>query len=216
MKKVYFDELTYIWVGNLNLLKDKNEILAESLELIQSFEGKRASKTDGYGYKEEWTNDLNFNGQFEIKNKLDLICQLGIDNCKKIWEEEIKSPFNKINTDAWVNMVRSKNPVQQQFYGNEKYHTHTDINKKTNSFFPHYTYVYYIQMPDLMEGDDGVLYFKSKNEKEYWIRPEEDQIIIMPGWMPHAPMNAPKSTIDRIVMAGNVGFDYIKKEKSFI
>ena len=216
MKKVYFDESTYIWVEMLGLSEDKNQLLSESLELIKSYEGQQASKTDGYGYKNEWKTDLNFIGQFQIKNKLDLICQFGVNKCKEIWEEEVKSPFNKINTDAWVNMVRSQNPVQINFYGDEKYHVHTDINKKTNSFIPHYTYVYYIQMPDVMEGDDGVLYFKGENEKEYWVRPEEDQLIIMPGWMPHAPMNAPKSTIDRIVMAGNVGFDYIKKEKSFI
>jgi len=214
MKKVYFDESTYIWVEMLGLSKDKNQLLSESLELIKSYEGQQASKTDGYGYKKEWTNDINFNGKFEIKNKLDLICQFGVDKCKEIWEEEIKSPFNKINTDAWVNMVRSQNPVQLNFHSDEKYHIHTDINKQMKSFTPHYTYVYYIQMPDVMEGEDGVLYFKGDNGKEHWIRPEEDDLVVMPGWMPHAPMNAPKSTVDRIVMAGNVGFELIKKEKS--
>ena len=34
--------------------------------------------------------------------------------------------------------------------------------------------------------------------------------------MPHAPNNASESTLDRIVMAGNVGFDFIKKQKSLI
>jgi hypothetical protein len=71
-------------------------------------------------------------------------------------------------------------------------------------------------MPDVMDGEDGVLYFKGKNKKEYWIRPEEDDLIIMEGDMPHAPNNAPNSIIDRIVMAGNVGFDFIKKEKTII
>ena len=84
------------------------------------------------------------------------------------------------------------------------------------SFVPDYTYVYYIQMPDVMEGEDGVLYFKGSDDKEYWIRPEEDDLIVMEGWMPHSPNNAPKSTIDRVVLAGNVGFDLIKKEKSLV
>jgi len=216
MKKVYFDESTYIWTEKLNLSEDKNQLLSESLELIRSYEGKQASKTDGYGYKKEWTNNINFNGKFEIKNKLDLVCQFGVDKCKEIWEDEVKSPFNKINTDAWVNMVRSQNPVQENFHTDEKYHIHTEINKKMESFIPHYTYVYYIQMPDIMDGDDGVLYFKGKNGNEYWIRPKEDELVIMPGWMPHAPMNAPKSKIDRIVMAGNIGFEFIKKQKSII
>jgi len=71
-------------------------------------------------------------------------------------------------------------------------------------------------MPDVMNDEDGVLYFIGKNKQEYWIRPEEDDLIIMEADMPHAPNNAPNSTIDRIVLAGNVGFEYIKKEKSLI
>ena len=79
-----------------------------------------------------------------------------------------------------------------------------------------YTFVYYIQMPNILEGEDGVLYFKGNNNKEYWILPEEDDLIIMPGYMPHAPNNAPKSKIDRIVLAGNIGFEYLKIKKSII
>ena len=71
-------------------------------------------------------------------------------------------------------------------------------------------------MPDVMNDEDGVLYFKANNGKEYWIRPEEDDLIIMEGDMPHSPNTAPNSTLDRIVIAGNVGFDYIKKEKSIL
>jgi hypothetical protein len=71
-------------------------------------------------------------------------------------------------------------------------------------------------MPDVMNDEDGVLYFKSKEGKEYWIRPEEDDLIIMEADVPHAPNSAPNSTLDRIVIAGNVGFDFIKKEKSLL
>jgi hypothetical protein len=123
--------------------------------------------------------------------------------------------------DTWVNIVRSINPIQIQFKNEElngidKYHTHTEIKKQQKSFVPNYTFVYYIQMPDIMTEEDGVLYFRGENKKEYWIRPEEDDLIIMEADMPHAPNNAPNSTIDRIVMAGNVGFDFIKKETSLI
>lgn len=71
-------------------------------------------------------------------------------------------------------------------------------------------------MPDVMDGEDGVLYFKSKNGIEYWIRPEEDDMIIMDADVPHSPNNATKSSIDRIVLAGNVGFELIKNKKSII
>jgi hypothetical protein len=217
MEKLFFDENTFIWKTKLNRTDDKSIFLKEAQEIIES---QPETKTDGFGYKKEWNQNIDFIGNFEIKTKLDEIVQIGIDSCKKLYTEN-NSIYNKINTDAWVNVVRSINPVQVQFKheeikGVDKYHTHTEINKKMKSFFPNYTYVYYIQMPDVMNGEDGVLYFRGKNKQEFWIRPEEDDLIIMEGDMAHSPNNAPSSTIDRIVMAGNVGFEYIKKEKSII
>jgi len=215
MEKIYFDNDTFIWKGKLNLSHHKDVILSEANILIDSL--KETVHTDGFGYKKEWVNNIDFNGICDIENKLDVICQFGIDICKNIYSEQFNREFNKVNIDTWVNVVRSKEPVQENFYNEkQKYHIHTDINKKMKSFVPDYTYVYYIQMPDVMEGEDGVLYFKGSDDKEYWIRPEEDDLIVMEGWMPHSPNNAPKSTIDRVVLAGNVGFDLIKKEKSLV
>jgi len=217
MEKLYFDDSTYIWKIKLNKLSDKHTLLKEANFVIES---QPDIKTDGFGYKKEWNNNINFTGEINIETKMDEIIQIGIDHCKDLYKER-NVIYNKINTDAWVNVVRSTNPVQIQFKheelkGIDKFHVHTDINKEMKSFIPHYTYVYYVQMPDVMNGEDGVLYFRGKNNKEYWIRPEEDDLIIMEADMPHSPNNAPNSTVDRIVVAGNVGFDYIKKEKSLI
>ena len=217
IEKIYFDDTTFIWKCKLNLVKNKSKLLKESYDLIKSMP---ENTTDGYGYTQVWNNDINFIGDVNIKNDIDKIMQNGINYCKELFKEH-NTIYNKINVDVWVNMVRSKDPIQIHFKHNElkgidKYHTHTEINKNNKKFYPHYTYVYYIQMPDIMEDEDGVLYFKGQNDNEYWIRPEEDDLIIMPGYMPHAPNNAPKSTVDRIVIAGNVGFEYIKKEKSLL
>ena len=217
IEKIYFDDTTFIWKCKLNLVRNKSKLLKESYELIKSMP---ENNTDGYGYTQVWNNDINFIGDVNIKNEIDKIMQNGINYCKELFNE-YNTTYNKINTDVWVNIVRSKDPIQIHFKHNDlkgidKYHTHTEINKNNKKFYPHYTYVYYIQTPDIMEGEDGVLYFKGQNDNEYWIRPEEDDLIIMPGFMPHAPNNAPKSTVDRIVIAGNVGFEYIKKEKSVL
>ena len=212
MEKIYFDDATYIWKTKLNLINNKDVFLKEAYSIIES---KPNVKTDGFGYREIWNQNLNFIGEIIIETKLDEIVQIGINECKKLYEEK-NIVYNKINTDAWVNVVRSKNPVQENFYNNEKYHIHTEINKENKQFLPHYTYVYYIQMPDIMNEDDGVLFILGKNKKEYWVRPEEDEIIIMESDMPHSPNSASNSTLDRIVMAGNVGFDFIKNQKSLI
>lgn len=212
MEKLYFDDVTSIWKTKLNRTEDKPFFLKEAYSVIES---QPNVKTDGFGYKKEWNENLDFVGEFKIETKLDEIVKIGINKCKEIYNEK-NIKYNKINTDAWVNVVRSKNPVQENFYSDKKYHIHTEINKGNKTFKPHYTYVYYIQMPDIMNGNDGVLYFLGKDNKEYWIRPEEDDLIIMEADVPHAPNNAENSTLDRIVMAGNVGFDFIKNQKSLI
>ncbi len=192
--------------------------MEEALVVIESLKDKVTH--DGFGYFKE-DKDINFLGEIRISNELDLVCQAGINACKEIYEAEKNLPYNKVNTDAWVNVVRSVNPVQIQFnpekYNiSDKFHNHVEINKNRKEFFPDYTYVYYIQMPDIMEGEDGVLYFRGEYDREYYIKPEEGDLIIMLGSTPHAPNNAPKSNVDRIVMAGNVGFQFIKKEKSLL
>jgi hypothetical protein len=213
MEKIYFDDTTFIWKTKLNLSPDKEALLKHAYSII---EATPHNKTDSFSYKKEWTGNLDFIGNIKIEKKLDEINQIGINECRKLYEEK-NIIYNKINIDVWVNRIRSKNPIQESFHNEkEKYHTHTELSKMNNIFTPHYTYVYYIQMPDVMNGEDGVLYFKSKEGKEYWVKPEEDDLIIMEADVPHSPNNAPNSNLDRIVLAGNVGFDYIKKEKSFI
>lgn len=210
MEKIFYDETTYIWKTKLNLIHNKPLFLKEAHYVIESLPNV---KTDGFAYKKEWNENIDFIGEFKIETKLDEIVQIGVNKCKEIYNEKNIS-YNKINTDAWVNVVRSKNPVQDNFHNDNKYHIHTEMNKGNKQFIPQYTYVYYIQMPDVMNGDDGMLYFLGENDKEYGIKPEEDDLIIMEAHTPHSPNSAPNSTLDRIVMAGNVGFDFIKKEKT--
>ena len=218
MEKIYFDDTTYIWKTKLNRINGKVLFLEEANHLVDSH--PEFSEFGSFPYKNKWNENLNFIGDIKAETKLDEIVQIGINKCKEIYNEK-NITHNKINTDAWVNVIRSVNPTQPSFKSTElngidKYHTHTKIQEKIGMFFPHYTYVYYIQMPDVMNEEDGVLYFMGQNKKEYWIRPEEDDLIIMEGDMPHAPNNAPNATLDRIVIAGNVGFDFIKKQKSLI
>jgi hypothetical protein len=71
-------------------------------------------------------------------------------------------------------------------------------------------------MPDNLEGNDGVLYIGGMNGAIHSILPKENDIIIMEGYVPHVPASARKSTKDRIVIAGNVGFEMIKKTNSLI
>jgi len=221
MEKIYFDDTTFIWKTKLNLKSYKSELLNEITNHIETYDEQfhNTKKYDNFSYK-----NLDSGYPYSIKDnnkfKLDSIQQLSVNECVMIYNEaNIK--YNEIKSDSWINIVRAKNPIQPTYTNRRKfdnllYHKHTDLNKNMGLFIPDYTYVYYIQMPDVMNGDDGVLYFKSKENKVYSIKPEEDDLIIMPADIPHVPNDAPDSKLDRMVLAGNIGFKIIKQNKTTI
>jgi hypothetical protein len=225
MEKLQLSDTLTIYKTKLNLKKFKNDFLNDCYKKI---EHQKNIKTDGYGYKHYMKNRLNKNNTYEISNsteirlinKLDVIVKNGIDFSEYIYKSE-GNDWNIINSTCWINRVRSIEPVQDDFHSknrDDRFHTHTDISKKAGDFYPNYTWVYYIQMPNVVrkDTDDAVLYFKSKDGNEFSILPEEDDLIIIPGDVPHLPMNAPLATNDRIVLAGNVGFEYVKNKKTLL
>jgi len=216
MEKIYFDDTTFIWKTKLNLFGNKDEMVKQANNVITS---APYVTNDGYGYMKTENGVVINKANCDNQPKLDEIIELSTKCCKELYIEN--NEFNTLNVESWVNIVRANNPTQRSYRdrdtrGELSYHVHTELNKNRNKFIPNYTYVYYIQMPDVMEGDDGVLYFKSKIGEVYFVKPEEDDLIIMPADMSHSPNNAPKSTKDRMVLAGNVGFELIKQNKSLI
>jgi hypothetical protein len=216
MEKIYFDETTFIWKTKLDLFRNKNEIITQAKNVIKS---NADSVNDGFSYLKMQNDKVLYLANCGNQPLLNEITELSINYCKELYSES--NEYNKLNIESWVNVVRAINPIQYKYKDGDnkdelRYHTHTHLSKVTKTFFPHYTYVYYIQMPDVMEGEDGVLYFKSKDDITYWIKPEEDDLIIMEGDMPHAPNTAPNSILDRIVIVGNVGFEFSKDIKTII
>jgi hypothetical protein len=216
MEKIYFDDETYIWKTNFDISHMKDDVLEECFGIIKDMEV--STPHDNFGLFSEWKENIDFNGDFESTKKIYQIIKEGLKTCTTLFNENIKLPYNKINADAWINVVRAKNPKQGNFLTETeiKMHIHTDLNHMANLFKPDYTYVHYVQMPDNLEGKDGVLYIEGKYGIIYNILPKENDIIIMEGRIPHVPASARKSTKDRIVIAGNVGFEMIKKINSII
>jgi hypothetical protein len=214
MQKVIYENEVYLYKNTTNFNKYKEIIIDECIEIIKN---KPDVEFDNYDYFHKY-NDLTFLGKIQIKSKLDKILDFGIKQCLEVYNIEYNLPFNRIDVDCWINRIRAKNPVQFQgiVSDSHRYHTHTELEKKRGIFTPHFTWVYYIQMPDNLEGDDGTLFLKGKNGKEYFILPEEGDFIVMPADLPHSPQWALKSIKDRIVLAGNVGFEFIKNKKSLI
>lgn len=210
IEEIVFSETLSLWKSKFDI-SSKDELVLECEEIIKSMPGV---KNDGYGYY--ITDGLKYNGKLsiEIKKKLDIVLIHGINSCIKIHN----SIFNEIKMDAWINVVKAKNPTQKSVnrVGNLIFHNHVDLNIINKLPPPLYTFVCYIQMPDNLSGDDGVLFVKDADDSIFSILPKEGDTLIMKGDLPHVPNHAPHSSRDRIVLAGSIRMDFSKFDKTLI
>jgi hypothetical protein len=186
-----------------------DEIVSESIKLTKRVN----SKHDGHGIwpgpkSKEWieSNNLGIVGDIILG---------GIVRCEQLYE----SPYNLIEVGGWINIIDKsspKQPIRDENTNELIYHIHTEIEKEQGNPLPNYTFVFYVQMPDNLSNDDGKLFIKDKDGVEFGILPDVGDLIILEGDVPHAPVDAPNSTKDRIVIAGNVTFQNIKTTKTLM
>ena len=186
-------------------IKHIKEIVTTSYEISH----KVNDVADGHGIwegsqSEEWIKEKR------IGRIGDLIL-MGIDTCKEIYKED----YEYISSSAWINIINASKPKQRirNANGSLIYHTHTKKAKDFGEPKPDYTFIFYIQMPNNLKGDDGKLFMKDDQGNEIGILPEEGQLIILDGDTPHSPLDAKDSDIDRIVLAGNVCFHKLPLKK---
>ena len=150
------------------------------------------------------------------------ILEFGLEVCSKLCKKE-SLIHNDILGDFWINRVKAFNPIQwkttEKDYKivtleNAVYHDHVSLHDINEKFKPNYTFVYYVQLPNNIEGLEGTLLLKDEYDNVYTYYPKEGDFLIIPANLEHAPMASPNSTIDRLVVAGSVGF--YKKEKTLI
>jgi hypothetical protein len=138
-----------------------------------------------------------------------------------ILADKKKLKYNTIKTDFWVNRVKNLNPNQKVItsmsdLNNIEWHDHVSLNEIKDSFKPTYTFVYYAQVPNNLNDIEGYLLIKGSNNDIMYFKPEDNDLIIMDAGIPHSPIGTNNSTIDRLVIAGNVGFLFEKKEKTLL
>lgn len=196
MKKIFFDNSTFFYKDILNMSHVRYEILEECFDVTN-----RKSVFDDFRLNLKKNLDID---NYKPASYLDFISKYCIEKCIMLYQNK----YNSVNAESWINIVRAKNPSQINFKKNEiEFHRHTDISKKNNTFVPFFTFVYYIQMPDNLQNNDGVLFLEGENKKIYHYLPKENDLIIMEAHIPHVPAAAYNSTKDRIVLACNVGFE---------
>ena len=116
-----------------------------------------------------------------------------IRKLKEIINDKIIAFFN-LNNDFiyhyydWVFVSTNKTY-------NPNYHNHIgEGSTKYVKEIPQWTLLYYVQMPDNLMNDDGVLYFKTKTNKELSILPKENQFILFKSDVLHKPQVNKNST----------------------
>ena len=176
--------------------------LEQAKQIIQDLEDKVPN--DGYPI-----DFGDWNGRKPEWGPMGKILERGIDECVKLFG----SRYNNIWYESWVNVVR---PNPRQTY---QRHNHVEINNNEVKPLPAFTWVYYLQMPSPVFGDEGKLEIEDiVGDKTIIERvmPEVGDIIILRGDQYHTIMNSPNSTVNRIVIAGNVAFQNIKQTNTLM
>jgi hypothetical protein len=217
IEEIKFSDTLTIWKVKYEF-KDKEQCILEcNLHINEYLENMDHKLTDAYQYSilNEYKN--LFYEKFNIENELDEIVLNGINTTVDLYQKVYNKDYNKIYTDTWINVVKI-NPLQKIWTKKNDliFHQHTMLNKQIGRIEPDFTYVTYIQMPNNLRNTDGVLYIKDLEGKIFNYLPDEGDVIIMKGDIEHSPNHAPHSTLDRIVMAGNVTLTNEKTIKSLL
>lgn len=87
-------------------------------------------------------------------------------------------------------------------------HTHDYLESSNRTKLrTQWTFVYYIQVPENMKPGDGDIVFKTEDGNIHTFTPQENDILIFPGDLPHIAMPSQSAKEDRIVFAANFNFD---------
>lgn len=141
----------------------------------------------------------------QIEKVSDMAYKIIVD---KIYKEPI-FPFSYRN---WIYLSESTNP----FTG---YHKHTEMQYLRT--FGEWTWTFYVQMPDNLNGDDGKLLFMLDDGSIHSVLPNEGDLFIFPANMLHKPNLNSKSNKPRIVLGGiisklDLNHRFNKKQKTSI
>lgn len=129
----------------------------------------------------------------------------GILHCINLFDAK----FNTVWFETWINVVRNV-PRQKT-----NRHNHVEINKKLNKPLPTYTWIYYLQLPNNLSGEEGKLEYEDETGTHKYL-PNVGDLVILKGDMWHSVMPTTKSTVNRIVLAGNVSLLSNKTKRSLM
>jgi hypothetical protein len=146
-----------------------------------------------------YENEINSPG---IQSKIEITSKNIIDIRNEILKKVLlhfKLDKNYLISQVdWVYISDNKN-------NQSNFHNH--IGKENQPYLKEHaqwSIIYYVQMPNNLEGKDGHISFKTKNNEEISFLPAENQIIMFSADTLHKPELNKKSTNKRVVYATNL------------
>lgn len=202
-----------IMYDNIAVYKTKLDGINDAKLLEETYINKRYLFYDRE-YNDEMLHlpGIQMTADLMLGDETSIVKKKGYDTCKSIFELENpkKTVYSGLQT-AWFYISTPNNPVS-------KYHDHLLFSPKERGVPTHFTWIYYIQLPDNCTGQEGHIFFKNpilgsidNDEGAFSFFPEQGCLYMWDSEIPHRPELSPNSTIDRVVIAGNVNFNtYIK------
>jgi hypothetical protein len=192
MNEIKIEENVSIFVKNLDLgieLKDLVGDLMLNVVLNQKTKGSLNPNVP----QDKRTPGVQSDVLIKSKN-ISLVTNTSVEEIKKIAGLDNKYPYYEHN---WVYISTSGNKMQG--WHKHEFNKKNDINRRKIDW----TYVFYAQIPNNLEGDDGYILFRGSDGKITKILPNPGDLVIFPSTLDHMPNINPKSTIDRVVLCGN-------------
>lgn len=123
------------------------------------------------------------------------------ETIQSVYTNEYQKPIKSSYQSGWIFELTNDS------HGGD-YHRHTQLSP----LYPQYTtdvaWIYYLQIPNNLIGNEGKLLFKDEFDNEIILTPELGYIYSFPGTLNHRPEKTTQSTIDRIVAVANITFNW--------
>ncbi len=205
--KIEIDDNVFVYRVKKTLIHSKDEIL------------KKIEQNGSYANIQQ----LKKNGSYNVGIQAPLIIRCDelneVENTANKIASEIYG-FDSFINNTWSFILKPNYKFPTNNHEENGWHDHLSVYAFNKEHYKsNITFVYYLQLPNNLKNDDGMLSFKLNDDKIIKIMPEENEFIIFSSDILHRAELSPNSTLNRVVIAGNIHFVKeieIKKEISLI
>lgn len=197
-----YEKISY---GNITIFKTKLDGIDKEALLKEIYTNKN------YCFFDREYNDvtlglpgIQMSSDIMTGDQLTIVKKKSCDVSLSMYKQEFpKETIYSSLASTWIYLSTPSNPVTA-------YHDHILFSQKDIGLPTTYTWIYYIQTPNNCVGDEGMIFFKNmydnttddSNTLKFF--PEEEYLYMWDSAVPHRPELNPNSTIDRVIIAGNV------------